>query len=76
MKVIFPKKASISLVKRTHKVLKMLEIGATSFRKTNKYEYKTLAIGNSERLVAVDNVIHVFNRHSDYERFIDNSAHR
>lgn len=76
MKLIFPKKAPESLIKRTEKALKMLEIGAAKYRKSNQYGYRTLDIGNCERLVIIGSIIHVFNRHSEYERFINNPVHQ
>lgn len=76
MQLIFPKRSPVSLIKRTEKALKMLDSGAARYRKSNRFGYRTLDIGHCERLVALGDVIHVFNRHSEYEKFINNPAYQ
>ncbi|WPC72684.1 hypothetical protein [Vibrio porteresiae] len=70
--VQYPKKAPLSLVKKTLKALNKIGTGAARFRVTNRYGYQTLSLGGADRLVKLGDTIVVFNRHSDYETFIDN----
>ena len=69
--IIYPKNAPKSLINKTEKALRMLKSKAVSFRKSSRYGYKTLALGHCERLVKVGECFHVFNQHSDYEKFIN-----
>lgn len=71
MKVIFPKNAPRTLVKRVDKALEKIANGTASFRKSQRNGYRTLPLGKYERAVLVEDAIHVFNKHSDYEKFIN-----
>lgn len=71
MKIIYPKNAPLSLQKRTEKALRMLREGATNFRISSRFGYQTLALGHCERLVKIGETMHIFNKHSDYEKFIN-----
>ena len=70
----YPKKAPQSLIKKTQKAVDRIESGLAQFRTTNRYGYRTLSLGGANRLVLIGENIIVFNRHSDYETFIDNPA--
>ncbi|BBM67936.1 hypothetical protein VA249_45820 (plasmid) [Vibrio alfacsensis] len=71
MKIIYPKKAPSTLIKRTEKAIRMLQNGAANFRTSTRFGYQTLALGHCERMVKIGDTLHIFNRHSDYERFIN-----
>lgn len=71
MVIKFPKKAPLHLKKRVDKAVKKIETGTARFRKTERYGYQTLSLGNYERLVKMGNILHVFNQHSEYEKFIN-----
>jgi hypothetical protein len=71
MRVKLPKKASVQLIKRVEKLKESISNGTVKFRNTQRYSYRTLAIGYCERVVLVGDILHVFSKHSDYERFIN-----
>ena len=74
MNLILPKNASLRLIKKSKELLDKFTSGNVRIRKTEKYGYRTVAIGSCERAVLIGNRVHVFSKHSDYERFI-NSNH-
>lgn len=71
MNIIYPKNAPEKLRKKTEKALRMLSEGAVRFRVSSRYGYKTLSLGKYERLVKTGESIHIFSKHSDYEKFIN-----
>jgi hypothetical protein len=71
MKINLPKKAPMSLKKRADKVRKQIMEGTAKLRKTTRFGYQTIAIGHCERAVVVGDTLHIFNKHSEYERFIN-----
>ncbi|EOX3447447.1 hypothetical protein [Vibrio cholerae] len=71
MQIIYPKNASVTLKKKTEKALMMVQKGASFFRTSNRNGYQTLVVGHCERLVKVGDLIRVFSKHSDYEKFIN-----
>lgn len=71
MRVKLPKKASVQLIKRVEKLKDSISSGTIKFRSTQRYNYRTLAIGHCERVVLIGDILHVFSKHSDYERFIN-----
>ncbi|MFA0356836.1 hypothetical protein AB4525_07955 [Vibrio breoganii] len=74
MDILLPKKASASLKKRAEKLLFKLDAGTIQLRKTERHGYTTAAIGRGERAVILNNVVHIFSKHSDYEKFINRAA--
>ena len=71
MKVVYPKKASEKLIKKTRRALQAIQEGQARFRKTERHGYRTLALGRFERVVLIDDVLHVFAQHSNYEKFVN-----
>lgn len=71
MEVILPKRAPEKLKKRVNRVVEQIKAGQVIFRKTRKYGYKTLVIGDDERAVVIDGAIHFFHQHRQYEKFIN-----
>jgi hypothetical protein len=71
----YPKKAPESLIKKTMRAVAKIEAGMARFRISNRNGYRTLSLGGPDRLVMLQDTIVVFNRHKDYETFINNSAH-
>ncbi|NGZ66595.1 hypothetical protein G6Z92_06295 [Vibrio aestuarianus subsp. cardii] len=71
MLVKLPKKAPQSLIKRVDKLKDKIASGKAIIRKSERYGYSTLVLGKCERAVLFQNTIHVFNRHSDYEKWIN-----
>ncbi|NAX35489.1 hypothetical protein CAG54_11045 [Vibrio sp. V27_P1S3P104] len=71
MKLIYPKNAPQSLYKKAEKALHLIQANAAAYRSSTRYGYKTLALGRCERLVKVGDILYVFNKHSEYERFIN-----
>ena len=69
-----PKKAPQSLVKRVKKAVEKFENGQARIRKTERHGYSTIALGLYERIVVIDDTFHVFNQHSKYEKFINQSG--
>ena len=69
-----PKKAPKSLVKRVKKAVVKFEKGQVRIRKTERHGYSTIALGLYERIVVINDTFHVFNQHSKYEKFINQSG--
>lgn len=75
LQINLPKKAPSSLVKRVEKAVKQINNGTAVIRKSNRFGYRTLTLGHCERAVLIENTLHIFNKHSNYEKFINNAAH-
>ncbi|ELA9367449.1 hypothetical protein QUN99_003339 [Vibrio parahaemolyticus] len=71
MLIKLPKKAPQSLIKRVDKLKSKLAAGTAIIRKTERYGYHTLVLGKYERAVLFQDTIHIFNNHSEYEKFIN-----
>lgn len=71
MKIKLPKRASAQLLKRVAKLQSDIDNGTVKFRSSQRYSYQTVAIGHCERGVLLDNTLHIFSKHSDYEKFIN-----
>ncbi len=71
MIIKLPKNAPQHLKKRVNKAINKIESGTARFRKTERYGYHTLPLGNYERIVKMGDILHVFNQHREYERFIN-----
>ncbi|EGR4422221.1 hypothetical protein DDN26_18430 [Vibrio cholerae] len=71
MKIKLPKKAPLSLIKRVDKAKKQIQTGTALLRRSHRFGYMTMALGHCERAVLLNDVLHVFNKHSDYEKFIN-----
>ncbi|NGZ66599.1 hypothetical protein G6Z92_06315 [Vibrio aestuarianus subsp. cardii] len=71
MLIKLPKNSPQSLIKRVEKLKSKLDAGTAIIRKSERYGYPTLALGKYERAVLLQDTIHVFNNHRDYEKFIN-----
>ena len=71
MEIQLPKKAPQSLLKRAEKARWQIANGTAKLRKSERYGYWTLAIGSCERGVLLEGTLYVFNKHRDYELFIN-----
>ncbi|MGR5178887.1 hypothetical protein [Vibrio mediterranei] len=74
MKIRIPKRASQQLLKRIAKLQSSIENGTAQFRSSRRYNYRTIALGHCERAVLLNDTLHIFSQHSDYEKFV-NRAH-
>ncbi|MEZ8967624.1 hypothetical protein FCV82_02470 [Vibrio breoganii] len=74
MDIQLPKRATAELKKRADKLMAKIESGTIQLRKTERHGYRTAALGRGERAVIIENVVHVFSKHSDYEKFINRAA--
>ena len=71
MQIKLPKKASSQLIKRVEKLKANIQRGTVKFRITQRYSYKTAVIGHCERAVLLGDTLHIFEKHSEYDRFIN-----
>lgn len=74
MQLALPKHSPDSLVQKAMKALDQIKQGTAQYRKTRKFGYRTVCLGNHERGVLIDDTLHVFHQHRMYEKFI-NQAH-
>ncbi|GMQ49689.1 hypothetical protein VB10N_46880 [Vibrio sp. 10N] len=74
MKIKMPKRPSKQLLKRIAKLESSIEQGTAKFRSSRRYNYQTIALGHCERGVLLNDTLHIFSQHSDYEKFV-NRAH-
>lgn len=58
-------------LKRAEKVISQIITGSAKLRKTERFGYWTIALGHCERGVIVEDIMYVFNKHKDYESFIN-----
>lgn len=71
MDIKIPKKSPESLLKRVQKVANQIKDGTAKLRKTERYGYWTIALGHCERAVLIDTTLYIFNKHREYEKFIN-----
>jgi hypothetical protein len=70
LKIKLPKNASQILANRAKKAVAQLEAGTAKIRKSERFGYKTLALGRCERAVINKDTFIVFSKHRDYEKSI------
>lgn len=69
--MIAPKNAPDEFLQRAAIMAEKIEKGEAKLRKTARYGYKTVYIGNNQRGVLIDDRFYTFNQHSQYEKFIN-----
>lgn len=71
MEIRLPKKAPQSLLKRAKKARWQIANGTAKLRKSERYGYWTVTLGYCERAILLDDILFVFNKHRDYEKFLN-----